>query len=333
MKRPEGFDRPPAREQPKPAPQKPAAQKPAAQKPVPQKPAPQRPEKPTAGPKATKAPKAPRSAREPKPEKIAKPPREDHGAAARELRKAEAARRRYERSEVRRFTRRSRRRRITLVVVGVVFLLTGALITAAVYSPALSLKHITISGTSRVDQKAVLHAVDGQLGKPLALVDFTAIHAALAKFPLIRSYVTESVPPDTLVIRISERTPIGVIQSAAGFTVVDAAGVELQQSQTRPPGLPIITSDAALTKSAAFAASVQVLIALPPALLATVDTITAHTTDDVTFTLTTGQTVTWGSADQSAFKAEVLANLIKANGSPTATYNVAAPNQAVVGSK
>ena len=77
----------------------------------------------------------------------------------------------------------------------------------------------------------------------------------------------------------------------------------------------------------------QVLIALPPALLSTVDTITAHTTDDVTFTLTTGQTVTWGSADQSAFKAEVLANLIKANGSPAATYNVAAPNQAVVGSK
>ena len=94
-----------------------------------------------------------------------------------------------------------------------------------------------------------------------------------------------------------------------------------------------MTSDAALTKSAAFAASVQVLIALPPELLATVDTITAHTTDDVTFTLTTGQTVTWGSADQSAFKAEVLASLIKANGSPTATYNVAAPNQAVVGSK
>ena len=327
MKRPEGFDRPPAREQPKPAPQKPVAQQPASRV------ATSKPEKPTAAPKAPKAPKPPKAERTPKPEKTAKPARAEHGVAARELRKAEAARRRYERSEVRRFTRRSRRRRITLVVVGVVFLLTGALITAAVYSPALSLKHITISGTSRVDQKAVLHAVDGQLGKPLALVDFTAIHAALAKFPLIRSYVTESVPPDTLVIRISERTPIGVIQSAAGFTVVDAAGVELQQSQTRPPGLPIITSDAALTKSAAFAASVQVLIALPPALLATVDTITAHTTDDVTFTLTTGQTVTWGSADQSAFKAEVLASLIKANGSPTATYNVAAPNQAVVGSK
>jgi cell division protein FtsQ len=331
VKRPEGFDRAQAPEQPK----KPEQPKQVAPRPAAKPPAP-RPERAPSAPKSPKSPKserAPRRERVPTPEKSAPPSRADHGAAARDLRKAEAARRRYERSEVRRFTRRSRRRRITLVVVGIVFVLTGALITAAVYSPALSLKHITISGTSRVDQKAVLHAVDGQLGTPLALVDFTAIHAALAKFPLIRSYVTESVPPDTLVIRISERTPIGVIQSAAGFTVVDAAGVELQQSQTRPPGLPIVTSDAALTKSAAFAASVQVLIALPPALLATVDTITAHTTDDVTFTLTTGQTVTWGSADQSAFKAEVLANLIKANGSPAATYNVAAPNQAVVGSK
>ena len=219
------------------------------------------------------------------------------------------------------------------MVVGVVFLLTGALITAAVYSPALSLRHITISGTSRIDQKTLLAAVDGQLGTPLALVDFDTIHRELEKFPLIRSYVTESVPPDTLVIRISERTPIGVIQNAESFTVVDAAGVELQQSATRPPGLPIITSDAALTKSTAFAASVEVLIALPAPLLATVDTITAHTTDDVTFTLTTGQTVTWGSSSQSAYKAEVLANLIKANGSASATYNVAAPNQAVVGSR
>jgi cell division protein FtsQ len=328
VKRPEGFDRAQAPDQPKkPEQPKQVAPKPAA------KPTAPRPEKAPSAPNIPKSEREPRRERAPKPEKTAPPARADHGAAARDLRKAEAARRRYERSEVRRFTRRSRRRRITLVVVGIVFVLTGALITAAVYSPALSLKHITVSGTSRVDQKAVLSAVDGQLGKPLALVDFSAIHSALAKFPLIRSYVTESVPPDTLVIRISERTPIGVIQSAAGFTVVDAAGVELQQSQTRPPGLPIVTSDAALTKSAAFAASVQVLIALPPALLATVDTITAHTTDDVTFTLTTGQTVTWGSADQSAFKAEVLANLIKANGSPSATYNVAAPNQAVVGSK
>ena len=42
----------------------------------------------------------------------------------------------------------------------------------------------------------------------------------------------------------------------------------------------------------------EVLLALPPAVLAQVDTIAAQTQDDVTLTLTgSAQRVVWGSAD------------------------------------
>ena len=54
-------------------------------------------------------------------------------------------------------------------------------------------------------------AVDGQLGVPLALLDEDRIRTELGEFSLIRSYVTELVPPDTLLIHIVERAPIGVI--------------------------------------------------------------------------------------------------------------------------
>ncbi|MBK4347759.1 FtsQ-type POTRA domain-containing protein [Lacisediminihabitans sp. G11-30] len=240
------------------------------------------------------------------------------------MRKAAAARRRFERSEVKRFTRRSRRRRITWLVVLLSFVAVGALVTGAVYSPVLSLKTITVTGTSRVDKAEVLKAVDGQLGTPLALVDFDAIKKDLSKFPLIRSYVTESVPPDTLVIRISERAPIAAIETATGFEVVDAAGVVITRSDERPAGLPLIALGTASTSSMAFNAAAQVLLALPADLLTKVDTVTALSLDNVSFVLTAGPTVVWGSAEDSAKKARILAILL--SNEPQATrFDVSAP--------
>lgn len=211
-------------------------------------------------------------------------------------------------------------------------LLLGGFVTAAVYSPLLALSTITITGTSRIDRAQVLSAVDGQVGTPLALVNFTKIRSELSKFPLIRSYVTESVPPNTLIIRITERTPIAAIQTASGFSIVDPAGVVLQQATDRPKGIPLVTAGAAITTSAAFTASVDVILALPATLTTKVDSVTAATKDDVTLTLTTGQKVVWGSSDQSLLKARVLAALITAQGGSTSvTYNVSAPTNPVVG--
>lgn len=249
--------------------------------------------------------------------------------ADRELRKAAAARRRYERGEVRRFTRRSRRRRVSIIVITLCFVLLGGLVVGAIYSPVLSLRTISITGTARVDKQDVLKAVKGQIGTPLALVDFGAIRRELSGFPLIRSYVTESQPPDTLVIRISERSPIAILQNATGFSVIDPAGVVLQDTADRPAGLPELTGGAALTNTPAFVASVDVLLALPTDLRSKVDSVTAATRDNVTITLAGGKTVLWGSDEQSALKGAVLAALI-ASRPEAIRYDVTAPTVPVV---
>jgi len=218
---------------------------------------------------------------------------------------------------------------VTWIVVGLSFVALGALVIGAIYSPVLSLRTISIAGTSRVNKQQVLSAVSGQLSTPLALVNFGAIRRELSAFPLIRSYVTESRPPDTLVIRILERSPIAVLQTAKGFSVVDPAGVVLQDTAVRPAGLPVLTSSAALTGSAAFVASVHVLLALPNDLRVKVDSITAVTRDNVTLTLAGGKTVLWGSDEQSAVKGAVLAELISSR--PEAVrYDVTAPTVPVV---
>jgi cell division protein FtsQ len=249
-----------------------------------------------------------------------------------ELKRAARDRRRYERTEVRRFTRRTRTRRAVWLAVLAVMVTLVALVGVAVYSPILSLKTIKIEGASRVSSGAIRTAVDSQLGTPLALINFGQITNELAKFPLVRSYVTETVPPDTLVIHIVERVPIGVIATPSGFTVVDAAGVTISTSDTRPPELPLIDVGTSATKGSAFKAAVQVLLALPASVLSKVDQVAAHTIDDVTLVLTgVGQKVVWGSPASSGEKAKVLTDLI-AHQSPgvVVEYDVSAPSNAVV---
>ena len=140
------------------------------------------------------------------------------------------------------------------------------------------------------------------------------------------------MPPDTLLIHIVERAPIGVVQAPDGFRLVDPAGVVIDTVPQRPPGVPIIQLDGAdKVSGAGFRSMAQVLLALPNSVLGQVDTISAHTRDDVTLTLTGSQQhVVWGSADDSDQKARNLTLLLKVyGGKGPGEYDVSAPKQPV----
>lgn len=340
MKRPEGFD--PARRPVPPA--RPATPPPASSK----------------QPRSAPEPKAPRSAKaqaEPKvvhqsagkertePEFSAKTEARAAAHAARaarqQLTRATRNRRKVERSEARRFTRRSRNRQVAIGVVAALLVLLAGMLAVAVYSPILALREIRVDGASQIDETAVTDAVSDQLGTPLALLDFDRITTELGKIPLIRSYVTETVPPDTLVIHVVEREPVGVIKSSgsstdASWDLVDAAGVTLSTSDTKPSGMPQISVADDVTDGPAFAEATKVLLALPEDLRARVVRISASTDFNVTLALKgkAGQKVVWGNAERSDFKARVLAGLVAENSDRKgAIYNVSAPENSYIGKK
>jgi cell division protein FtsQ len=250
--------------------------------------------------------------------------------ARRRFRAARRARKRYEREEVRRFTWRSRRRRaVWLTVLGTVVALVGFVLVGA-YSPLMALRTVEVVGTSRISADQVQAALGDQIGTPLPLVDFARIRADLGAFPLIQSYVTESRPPDTLVVRIVERTPVGTVIVPGGFNLVDAAGVVIQGGAARVAGYPVIDARAGVG-SAGFQAATAVIAAVPDTVRQQLDTVTAATTDDVTLVLTGGARVVWGSAERSEYKAVVLAALIVSH--PVGTvkeYDVSSPDSAVL---
>ncbi|WP_295827042.1 FtsQ-type POTRA domain-containing protein [uncultured Microbacterium sp.] len=253
------------------------------------------------------------------------------GAGLREVWRASRARRRALSAEVRRFTVRQRRRRNIWIGVISAFLVMGLGTAGAAYSPLFAVEKIDVIGTSQLDPAAVSAALGDQVGVPLAMVDDSAVKAALVRFPLVESYTLEARPPHDLVVRIVERTPIGAIQSAAGFTVVDAAGVALSTTPDAPAGQPVLDI-AGGTDSAAFRATGRVVRSLPDAVRAQVTAVSASTPDDVTLTLgASGSKVVWGSADRSAEKAVVLDRLMQKSPPDRAKeYDVTSPEAGVV---
>lgn len=247
----------------------------------------------------------------------------------RDLWKATRARRKTLRAEIRRFTQRSRRRRVTGIAITAAILLVIVGSVGAAYSPLFAVQKITIAGVQSLDASAVERALADQLGTPLALVSAEAVKEDLRAFPMIETYTLEAHPPNDLTVRVVERTPVGMLDNGAGYTVVDAAGVALLTSAERPAGFAMLEIEGGV-ESPAFAAAGKVMRTLPADLRAQVDLVTASTPNDVRLRLLSGAEIAWGSGEDSALKAHVL-GLTMTTKPGFAFYDVSSPEAVVVG--
>ncbi|KZE90683.1 FtsQ-type POTRA domain-containing protein [Microbacterium sp. TNHR37B] len=265
------------------------------------------------------------------------PPGEEREPAAdaplgvRDVWTAARARRRALRAEVRRFTARQRHRRMAWIVSVSAVLLLVVLSIGAAYSPLFAVERVKVVGAAQLDAGAVERALANQIGRPLALVDSGEVKAALVAFPLVETYTLEARPPHELVVRIVERLPIGSIKSAAGYTLVDAAGVALSTTADRPKDYPTISVPGGVT-SAAFEAVGTVFRSLPDDVRSQVTALKATTPNDVTLTLgATDTDVVWGNASESALKAVTLERImIERPPSEVSLYDVSSPRAVVV---
>jgi cell division protein FtsQ len=249
----------------------------------------------------------------------------------RDVWRAARARRRALRAEVRRFTVRQRRRRMVWIGVAASLVLVTVATVGAAYSPLFAVQQVQVVGAQQLAAADVADALSGQIGTPLAAIDESSVKSALVRFPLVESYTLEARPPHDLVVRIVERTPVGVLSSAAGYTLVDAAGVALSTTPDTPAGYPLLDITGGVGSSA-FEAAGRVMRSLPADLRAQVTAVAASTPDDVTLTLGgTSARIIWGSAEDSATKALVLQRMMAARPADTVTeYDVSSSEAAVV---
>ena len=251
-------------------------------------------------------------------------PRRAHAAAAKKRRQAE-------RAEYRRFTEETRRRRlvwgVSLGGVGLVAALTAVL----VLSPVLAFRQLEVDGNFLVSESDIAQALQPLYGEPLARVTQERVAEAFAPITLIQAFTTRIAPPNTLVVTLIEREPVGYVTSSRGFDIVDPVGVVLWSDEVAPSGVPLILV-APDADSPSFRSVSRVLLALPREIHSQIEGITATTLDDVRFTIRDrDHEVVWGSAERSAEKARVLgASLLAAGEFEPRVIDVSTPESVVI---
>ena len=278
------------------------------------------------------------------PQKPAAKPTEKKSADVRKLLRAEGSRTASLTKQAKRAGRQARAQRLGHSAVSLnkrvwgwaavsSFVLLMALIIAAVYSPLLAIERLSVRGEKLVSEKEIKAALKGQIGKPLPQVNDDEIAKSLKRFPLIESFSVISAPPHTLIIKVTERTPIAVVWvDGYGYAFFDPAGVRVGRADNRSK-LPTLEISGTPGKSPSFKAAIEVLLALPAELLPRISTMTAKSKDDVSFRLRgyAGQKVIWGDPSQAVLKSKVLAALIENQSkNDRVTYDVSSPQTPVV---
>jgi cell division protein FtsQ len=190
---------------------------------------------------------------------------------------------------------------VVLVVVGVWLVFFSSVVTVT---------HVAVRGNESMSSVRVQKVAKAPLGQQLARVDLAAIQARVETLAAVKSVSVSRSWPHTVAIDVTERTPVAVVDRGAGLQAVDDEGVLFGSYSRRPDDLPLLHT-AADVRSDALAEAARVVTSLRPDIAAKVDSVDVETIDRIRLRLVGGRTVMWGSADDSAEKAAVLAVLLE----------------------
>ena len=212
----------------------------------------------------------------------------------------------------RRWLRRLRRLRPFLYAV-LVLLLVGGGTWLVFFSSVVTVRDVSVRGNRTMSSVRVEAVAKAPMGQQLARVDLAAIKARVESMPAVKSVSVSRSWPHTIAISITERKPVAVVDRGAGLQAVDEDGVLFGRYSRQPDDLPLIAT-AADVRSEALAEAARVVTSLRADIAAKVERVDVESVDRIRLHLTGGRTVMWGSAEESAEKADVLAVLLKQPG-------------------
>ena len=215
--------------------------------------------------------------------------------------------------------------RVVLAVLAVLAAVVG-LLWLVFFSSVLAVKGVQVEGTAVLDPRDVRQVAAVPTGAPLAGVDLAAVADRVEALGAVLEVDVSRAWPDRIRIDVTERLAVAVVDQGGVLHGVDETGVMFRRYPSRPPGLPLLRIGAA-TQSDALAEAARVVETLPADIAARVEYVEVSTVDTISLRLRSGQTVRWGSADESGHKAEVLAVLLDQKAS---VYDVSVPGQPVI---
>ena len=239
----------------------------------------------------------------------------------------EAAEERTVRVARRRFVRRQWARRWLawrglLALAALLAVVAGAVWTVF-FSSVLAVTEVRVSGLAILDAAEVRRVAAVPAGEPLASVDLDAVAARVEALAAVKTVEVSRSWPDAVAITVVERQAVAVIERDGVVRGLDDEGVLFRTYPRVPRNLPLVRVSAA-TRSDALAEAAAVIAVLPSDLVRRVDHLRVETVDSISLQLKGGRTIFWGSAEDSADKADVLAVLLEQSAS---VYDVSVPGQ------
>ena len=225
-------------------------------------------------------------------------------------------------AEQRERRRRSRRRALRAFFALLLVALVGTAVWLVYFSTVLDTRTVVVSGTRELTRDQVTAAAAVQLGKPLVRQQLEAVARRTTSLPQVSAAKVTRQWPNTVHVAVTERVPLLAVAQPGGFLVVDKAGVVFAAKPARPAGVVEVAADPA--NRALLVELGSVVLALPDDVRKQVVSISATTRDSIQLKTTSGVTVVWGDASQSALKAQVAVALL-ASGAKT-SIDVSAPH-------
>lgn len=189
---------------------------------------------------------------------------------------------------------------------------------------------VRVDGTRQIPVRDVEDAAGDQTGVPLAAVDTDGVAARVSAIPGVAAVEVDRSWPDTLVVAVTERTPVALLDTPDGTKLVDVTGFAYRDA---PPDvrLPRLQLPRVAPDDTATLAAVGVLQALPVPVRDQVQTLSLGGGGS-TFELglTEDRRVLWGpwsDTDQTAARARVLGPVLQREG---AVYDVSSPSLVTV---
>ncbi|MFJ4470546.1 cell division protein FtsQ/DivIB [Streptomyces sp. NPDC089424] len=213
----------------------------------------------------------------------------------------------------------------TIIILGLVLILLGAGVGWLLYGAQWTrVERVTVSGTGVLTPTQVREAADVPVGAPLISVDTDRIETRLRrKLPRIDAVRVVRSWPHGISLKVTERTPVLLVEKGREFIEVDDEGVRFATVSETPKGVPLLELTVSRSGSAApshrrfgerrlVREAVRVTAAIPPAVAQDTRVVKVRSFDDISLELTGGRTVEWGSGEKGRAKARSLTALMKA---------------------
>ena len=190
-------------------------------------------------------------------------------------------------SSRKRFARRQWARRWLAWRLVVVLLLVVALVAGTVwlffFSSHLAVKGVEVQGTAQLSERQVRAAAAVPTGEPLARADLAAIRARVEALPVVASVDVSRKWPDRILLRVTERQAVAVVELDGQLRGMDDEGVVFRDYARRPRTLPLVkvpggTADEALAEGSEVVGALPFRLSRKVAFVevASVDRITLH---------------------------------------------------------